>query len=113
VETRGNGQAEGGGRTGYGGKAEGGGLRRKADGGVSYGCVVTWRDFIRGRRKNLCGVKRVVGVRFSEVALLCGCCVLGGEVGVEFRLFGADVGVIGRARIGWARIGWGSASTCG
>jgi hypothetical protein len=99
-------------------KAEGGrrkedGLRRKADGGASYGCAVTWREFIRGGRKNLCGVKRVVGVRFSEVALLCGCCVLGGEVGVEFRLFGADVGVIGRARIGWARTGWGSASTCG
>jgi hypothetical protein len=80
VETRGNGQvegrrrkAEGGGRTGYGGK-------RTAE-RVSYGSAVTWRDFIRGRRKNLSGVKRAVGVRFSEVALLCGCCVLGGEGG--------------------------------
>ena len=84
VETRGNGQAEGGRVTAEGGrrKEEGGrGLRRKVDGGVSYGCAVTWRDFICGRRKNLFGVKRVVGVRFSEVALLCGCCALGGEGG--------------------------------
>jgi hypothetical protein len=108
VETRGNGQAEGGGRTGYGGRRKEEGGRRNELRMCSY-----LAGIIRGRRKNLCGVKRVVGVRFSEVALLCGCCVLGGEVGVEFRLFGADVGVIGRARIGWARIGWGSASTCG
>jgi hypothetical protein len=128
VETRGNGQAEGGGRTGYCGrrKEEGGrftaeagrrradGLRRKVDGGVSELRMCSYlAGIIRGRRKNLCGVKRVVGVRFSEVALLCGCCVLGGEVGVEFRLLGADVGLIGLGRIGWARIGWGSASTCG
>ena len=82
-------KAEGGRVTAEGGrrKEEGGrGLRRKVDGGVSYGCAVTWRDFICGRRKNLFGVKRVVGVRFSEVALLCGCCVLGGEVGVEHSI---------------------------
>ena len=80
VETRGNGQAEGGGRTGYGGKAEGGGLRRKVDGGVSELRMCSYlAGIIRGRRKNLCGVKRVVGVRFSEVALLCGCGVLGVE----------------------------------
>ena len=78
VETRGNGQAEGGGRADYGGKADG--LRRKADGGVSELRMCSYlAGIIRGRRKNLCGVKRVVGVRFSEVALLCGCCVLGGE----------------------------------
>jgi hypothetical protein len=78
VETRGNGQAEGGGRADYGGKADG--LRRKADGGVSelrmcsyLAGLHSWttEEFVR--------LKRVVGVRFSEVALLCGCCVLGGE----------------------------------
>jgi hypothetical protein len=87
VETGCKGQAEGGrrkeeggGPTGYGGKAEGGGLRRKVDGGVSELRMCSYlAGIIRGRRKNLCGVKRVVGVRFSEVALLCGCCVLGGE----------------------------------
>src|ERR1700679_3199975 len=96
--------------------------RRKADAfyggkwtaeGVSFGRAVTWRDFIRGQRKNLCGVKRwsesaSPRLRFCVVAVLW---VV--RVGVEFRLLGADVGVIGRARIGWARIGWGSASTCG
>lgn len=78
METRGNGQAEGGGRADYGGKADG--LRRKADGGVSelrmcsyLAGLHSWttEEFVR--------LKRVVGVRFSEVALLCGCCVLGGE----------------------------------
>ena len=78
VKTRGNGQAEGGGRADYGGKADG--LRRKADGGVSelrmcsyLAGLHSWttEEFVR--------LKRVVGVRFSEVALLCGCCVLGGE----------------------------------
>ena len=44
VETRGNGQAEGGGRTGYGGRRKEEGGRRKADGGMSYGCAVTWRE---------------------------------------------------------------------
>ena len=78
MKTRGNGQAEGGGRAGYGGKVDG--LRRKADGGVSelrmcsyLAGLHSWttEEFVR--------LKRVVGVRFSEVALLCGCCVLGGE----------------------------------
>ena len=80
VKTRGNGQAEGGGRADYGGKADG--LRRKADGGVSelrmcsyLAGLHSWttEEFVR--------LKRVVGVRFSEVALLCGCRVLGGEGG--------------------------------
>ena len=83
-------KAEGGGRRGYGGRrrAEGGGGRVTAESGrrselrmCSY-----LAGIIRGRRKNLCGVKRVVGVRFFEVALLCGCCVLGGEVGVEHSI---------------------------
>src|ERR1700679_4142528 len=87
VETGGKGQAEGGRRkaeggrvTGGGGRGRGDGLRWKVDGGVSELRMCSYlAGIIRGRRKNLCGVKRVVGVRFSEVALLCGCCVLGGE----------------------------------
>ena len=63
-----------------GGRRKADGVRRKADGGVSelrmcsyLAGLHSWttEEFVR--------LKRVVGVRFSEVALLCGCCVLGGE----------------------------------
>ena len=65
-----------------GGRRKADGVRRKADVGVSelrmcsyLAGLHSWttEEFVR--------LKRVVGVRFSEVALLCGCCVLGGEGG--------------------------------
>ena len=85
VETRGNGQAEGGGRADYGGKADG--LRRKADGGVSelrmcsyLAGLHSWttEEFVR--------LKRVVGVRFSEVALFVVAVFWVARVGVEHSI---------------------------
>ena len=85
METRGNGQAEGGGRADYGGKADG--LRRKADGGVSelrmcsyLAGLHSWttEEFVR--------LKRVVGVRFSEVALFVVAVFWVARVGVEHSI---------------------------